>query len=138
LKALSSKFAAEKGLAEPGSIPHPPPRSPSKFKAKHRPRQVNAPLSPIHNQAGRNGLDDRQLCGLCGSKHGAGKCYMTESSDNLVEYRYLLLVHGDEEPFEDRVRIPLESFENRKPILSHRRQPSTPSTKHCTNEERSI
>lgn len=48
-------------------------------------------------------LKENQLCGLCGLAHGAGNCYMTESSENLAEYRYMLLVHGDDEPPHERV-----------------------------------
>lgn len=59
------------------------------------------PLASIQN------LDNREaeLCGLCETRHGegAGACRMTESSQNLVEYREILMLHADDEPFERRV-----------------------------------
>ncbi|THV06013.1 hypothetical protein K435DRAFT_744240 [Dendrothele bispora CBS 962.96] len=41
-------------------------------------------------------------CGLCNQQHGEGQCSMTESSENLVEYREMLLLHADDEPWETR------------------------------------
>lgn len=43
-------------------------------------------------------------CGLCGIHHGDKSCIMTNDSKNLAEYRYMLLVHADDEPLETRVR----------------------------------
>jgi chromodomain-helicase-DNA-binding protein 4 len=63
------------------------------------------PLSPIDNTQ-RNETDvDNPVCSLCGIRHGNGACYMTESSENLAEYRQMLILHADDEPMEDRVRI---------------------------------
>lgn len=47
---------------------------------------------------------DTRRCGLCGMEHGdgEGKCAMTESSENLAEYRLALLLHAGDEPIEDR------------------------------------
>jgi len=41
-------------------------------------------------------------CGLCGSAH-SGPCYMTDSSENLAEYRRMLIFDAVDEPFEERV-----------------------------------
>lgn len=60
-------------------------------------REGPQPLSPIQNTN-----DSR--CGLCGSYHGDQPCAMTESSENLAQYRLMLLVHAGDEPIEDRVR----------------------------------
>ncbi|KAE9408278.1 hypothetical protein BT96DRAFT_914203 [Gymnopus androsaceus JB14] len=42
------------------------------------------------------------LCGLCGQRHGPGNCPMTESSENLVEYREMLIMHTEDESYEHR------------------------------------
>jgi chromodomain-helicase-DNA-binding protein 4 len=61
------------------------------------------PLSPIHNTK-QNGFESgNPVCSLCGIRHGDGACYMTESSENLAEYRQMLILHADDEPMEDRV-----------------------------------
>ncbi|KAI0094367.1 SNF2 family N-terminal domain-containing protein [Irpex rosettiformis] len=41
-------------------------------------------------------------CGLCGLYHSDRPCYMTESSENLAEYRNILMNHAGEESLEDR------------------------------------
>ncbi|KAF8078789.1 SNF2 family DNA-dependent ATPase [Lyophyllum atratum] len=63
-------------------------------------RPLNGPLSPIHN----SGLRNVQYCGLCGGRHGdgPGECVMTERSENLAEFREMLLLHADDEPWEQR------------------------------------
>ncbi|EPQ60503.1 hypothetical protein GLOTRDRAFT_68181 [Gloeophyllum trabeum ATCC 11539] len=71
-------------------------------KAKHvSSLDLPVPLSPIQNQR-RHKKEDFERCGLCGTVHGPGVCYMTESSENLAEYRRMLLIHADDEPIEDR------------------------------------
>jgi hypothetical protein len=63
------------------------------------------PLPPIHNTK-QNGIEaDNPVCSLCGIRHGDGACYMTESSENLAEYRQMLILHAGDEPMEDRVLI---------------------------------
>ena len=44
-------------------------------------------------------------CGLCGLVHGAqsGECFMTDKSENLAEYREMLIKYSNDEPWEDRV-----------------------------------
>lgn len=49
------------------------------------------------------GQDYKLDCGLCGQRHGPGACHMVESSANLAEYREMLILHADDEPWEDRV-----------------------------------
>lgn len=44
-------------------------------------------------------------CGLCGDRHGSGECPMINRSENLVEYREMLIRHADDEPWEERVRF---------------------------------
>ncbi|KDQ63375.1 hypothetical protein JAAARDRAFT_169132 [Jaapia argillacea MUCL 33604] len=81
--------------------------------SRYRVAGGGAPLSPIHaNGNGRRPRleDDADFCGLCGSVHGPGFCYMTESSENLAEYRQMLLVHADDEPIEDR-RAAIEAID---------------------------
>lgn len=43
-------------------------------------------------------------CGLCGYRHGFGECLMVDRSANLAEYREMLILHADDEPWEERVR----------------------------------
>lgn len=84
----------------------------AELKAKHVPvisgpnpledhrRHTNStpqPLLPIQNT-------NEPRCGLCGNYHGDQPCAMTESSENLAQYRLMLLVHAGDEPLEDRVR----------------------------------
>ena len=44
-------------------------------------------------------------CGLCGDRHGSGQCLMVDRSENLAEYREMLILHADDEPWEERVRF---------------------------------
>ncbi|KZT02402.1 uncharacterized protein LAESUDRAFT_661821 [Laetiporus sulphureus 93-53] len=53
------------------------------------------PLSPIIDK-------EDASCGLCGANHGDAPCYMTQSPENLAEYRLMLLLHAGEESLEDR------------------------------------
>jgi len=59
------------------------------------------PLLPVENQP-RPTLPVFERCGLCDLEHAPGSCYMTESSENLAEYRRMLLIHAGDEPVEDR------------------------------------
>ncbi|KAH0590929.1 hypothetical protein H2248_001042 [Termitomyces sp. 'cryptogamus'] len=56
------------------------------------------PLAPIHSSR------VVQFCGLCGTRHGdgPGECVMTEKSENLAEFREMLMLHADDEPWEQR------------------------------------
>ena len=81
------------------ALPH------NKTKAKSTP-----PRSPERN-GGRSGNfsvpneahRDPHLCGLCATRHGPGHCFMTDSSKHLAEFREMLLLHADDEPWEQRV-----------------------------------
>lgn len=63
------------------------------------------PLSPIQNQSEADILH----CGLCGQKHGdcPGDCLMTDRSEVLAEFREMLIVNADDEPWERRVIMPI-------------------------------
>lgn len=65
----------------------------------------DGPLSPIQNTKVNRAQDASSFCGLCGTEHRDGACYMTERSENLVEYRQLLILHADDEPMEERVCV---------------------------------
>ncbi|KAF5374945.1 hypothetical protein D9758_000456 [Tetrapyrgos nigripes] len=41
-------------------------------------------------------------CNLCEQYHGDGECSMLESSENLVEYREMLMLHAEDESWENR------------------------------------
>jgi chromodomain-helicase-DNA-binding protein 4 len=81
-----------------------------KKKGKHQPssdangRSPSAPLPPIHHSAQLN----VPLCGLCAKRHGdgPGECVMTERSEHLAEFREMLLLHADDEPWKERVSRP--------------------------------
>lgn len=57
------------------------------------------PLLPIQNTVQQT-LSD---CGLCGQRHHGGSCVMVARSENLAEYREMLIFHADDEPWEERV-----------------------------------
>ena len=82
----------------------------SKMKAKPTPprspeygggRSGNVTHSSIPNGAER----DLHFCGLCATRHadGPGNCFMTDRSEYLAEFREMLLLHADDEPWEQRV-----------------------------------
>ncbi|KAF7799325.1 hypothetical protein EIP86_010557 [Pleurotus ostreatoroseus] len=69
---------------------------------KKKSRYVNdIPLSPILNRTGLS-LKGGEACGLCGLSHPEAACFMTESSENLAQYRNILLTHAGDEALEDR------------------------------------
>ncbi|KIP12064.1 hypothetical protein PHLGIDRAFT_400060 [Phlebiopsis gigantea 11061_1 CR5-6] len=57
----------------------------------------SVPLSSIQNQ-----LQVDQTCGLCGTEHPNRPCYLTESSENLAEYRRILTTMDSNESIEAR------------------------------------
>lgn len=81
-------------------------------KAMHKSRYVDdlarmnihdhpGPLSPILNRPDLN--REAAVCGLCGLSHPEAQCFMTESSENLAQYRNILLTHSGDEPLDMRV-----------------------------------
>ena len=58
------------------------------------------PLNPIQNTGQHYVGPD---CGLCGQRHESGQCLMVDRSENLAEYREMLILHADDEPWEERV-----------------------------------
>jgi chromodomain-helicase-DNA-binding protein 4 len=93
-----------------------------------------APLSPIHNTKHNGYETGNPICSLCGIRHGDDACYMTESSENLAEYRQMLMLHADDEPIEDRV-ITYTLLYVLQPTLipTCSKQPSESSMRHCTS-----
>ncbi|TCD65653.1 hypothetical protein EIP91_002326 [Steccherinum ochraceum] len=83
---------------------------PSLVKSKAGPSAggMTVPLSPIVNQQGLPRASSskvpktQSLCGLCGSVHEDGACFMTESPENLAEFRKILLSHAGDESIEER------------------------------------
>lgn len=67
-------------------------------------------MSPVHDTNYDVMDTDDFLCSLCGLSHGDGACYMTESSQNLAEYRQILILHADDEPMDERVRFIFKSY----------------------------
>lgn len=74
-------------------------------------RHQSGPLSSIHNQFA-GAAAEFPVCSLCGLRHDDGACYMTESSENLVQYRELIMMHGGDEPIEMRVSFQLSFITN--------------------------
>ncbi|KAF8167730.1 SNF2 family N-terminal domain-containing protein [Crassisporium funariophilum] len=72
-------------------------------KAKSKAPQVtnmidNHPLSSVKENGQQHEID----CGLCGQRHASGQCRMVDRSENLAEYREMLILHADDEPWEER------------------------------------
>ncbi|KAH7930550.1 hypothetical protein BV22DRAFT_56154 [Leucogyrophana mollusca] len=96
--ASTGSMNAEAGpLLDPADREILKPPRPHKPHKKARYREISPSFPPIQNPG-----DDDDICGLCGGTHGDGVCYMTESSENLVEYREILLKHVDNESLEER------------------------------------
>jgi hypothetical protein len=68
--------------------------------------EESKPLMPIQNTVEQTLTD----CGLCGRRHYAGECVMVVGSENLAEYREMLIFHADDEPWEERVGLILFLF----------------------------
>ncbi|KAG7099004.1 hypothetical protein E1B28_000889 [Marasmius oreades] len=66
--------------------------------------QDRSSKSSLPAASGVNGSTLDQICGLCGQSHATdGYCAMTDSSQNLAEFREMLILHADDEPYEQRV-----------------------------------
>jgi hypothetical protein len=79
---LSSQISDFAPLPAPAPVPKPKPK-------KSRPKPALVERHPE--------------CGLCGERHEIGHCFMTLKSENLKEYRELLILHTDDESWEERV-----------------------------------
>ncbi|KAH8119925.1 hypothetical protein DFH11DRAFT_1557318 [Phellopilus nigrolimitatus] len=91
------------------------------------PSSSKRPSLPIFNQSKTEG------CGLCGTSHGPGRCHMTENSENLAEYRKILIL-SEEEPYGDRaeaVRSIDETLVKRKAVHLIEGQPLKPMKKQA-------
>lgn len=74
--------------------------------AKHKRKRTSASPGPSNQQARVNKHPPLpNVCGLCGTVHEDGQCYMTEKAENLAEYRRILLSHAGDETIEERVRV---------------------------------
>ncbi|KAH8099377.1 SNF2 family N-terminal domain-containing protein [Cristinia sonorae] len=76
----------------PTAAPAPPPLSPNV-------NTQNLPRPPPKKQKQKEKLP---RCGLCGTAHQDGACFMTESGENLAEFRAILLSHAGDETIEER------------------------------------
>ncbi|EAU92718.2 SHREC complex subunit Mit1 [Coprinopsis cinerea okayama7 len=101
-----------------------------KKKSRRRPSAV-VHLEDIPDVARQDLLD----CGLCGGKHGIKQCLMTDNSENLAEYRMMLIYHADDEPYEERyaaVRAIDELLNSRGQLRLIQGQPLHPLPKEVT------
>ena len=75
---------------------------PTASKRAKIPASNDAQPRPLSLAANTN--RDVQYCGLCARMHGEGpgECVMTGRSENLAEFREILLLHADDEPWEQR------------------------------------
>lgn len=76
-------------------------------------------------------------CALCEQQHGPGACPMTERSEYLAEYREMLILHTDDESWEERVsstNSDAMSIGTRKLTVSLRVQQSKLSMKFSSKE----
>ncbi|CDO72994.1 hypothetical protein BN946_scf185007.g48 [Trametes cinnabarina] len=64
------------------------PSAPSASKTENRPSTSDRPQG--------------EFCGLCHSFHPPGHCSMTESPENLAQYRLMLMQHAGDETIEER------------------------------------
>lgn len=73
-------------------------------------------------------------CGLCGQRHESGQCLMVDRSENLAEYREMLILHADDEPWEERVWFLLQTCTlSLTPRFPFRVQPCRQSMKSFIN-----
>ncbi|EIW64252.1 uncharacterized protein TRAVEDRAFT_158327 [Trametes versicolor FP-101664 SS1] len=87
----------------------PPVPLASKHDSKHKGASrhkhsdlTSRALSPIHNRPKASGRPQGELCGLCGKIHPPGQCSMTDSPENLAQYRLMLMQHAGDETIEER------------------------------------
>ncbi|KAI0639630.1 hypothetical protein C8Q77DRAFT_1082196 [Trametes polyzona] len=73
-----------------------------KGKSRHKRSDPNRALSPIHNRPKATDRPQGDFCGLCGKIHPPGHCPMTESPENLAQYRLMLMQHAGDETIEER------------------------------------
>jgi hypothetical protein len=94
------------------------------------PKDIADTSSANHNDHEVSNL----MCSLCGIRHGDGACYMTESSENLAEYRQMLILHADDEPVEDRVIIYILLYIYQLTMtLTYSKRPSESLMRRCTS-----
>ncbi|KAI8990487.1 SNF2 family N-terminal domain-containing protein [Trametes punicea] len=74
----------------------------TKATALRRSKQIDRTLPPIDHRVRGPERQQGEYCGLCGNIHPAGQCSMTESPENLAQYRLLLMQHAGDETIEER------------------------------------
>ncbi|KAI0830534.1 P-loop containing nucleoside triphosphate hydrolase protein [Trametes gibbosa] len=77
----------------------------SKYKAASRRKQPDLSVGTTPPAQSRPKASSRQqgdICGLCGKIHMPGHCSMTESPENLAQYRLMLMQHAGDETIEER------------------------------------
>lgn len=117
----SDAYAASIAASEDDSISNAsavdddflPPPQPQKGKHIHfNDLPDPALLSPILNTPDLSRSPPKKaqahVCGLCGTIHSDDACFMTESAENLAEFRNILLSHAGDETIEERVRTVLQ------------------------------
>lgn len=105
---IESDDASDSASGEPedGSFELPQRTGKPKATSPYPSEGGSGQLANSTHSSIRNGVKrDVQYCGLCATTHaeGPGECFMTDRSENLAEFRKMLLTHSDYEPVEQRV-----------------------------------
>ncbi|KAI0756774.1 SNF2 family N-terminal domain-containing protein [Daedaleopsis nitida] len=81
-----------------GSSSPPPGGLIPKAKAKHQSTGIHV-FSSGSRQSPQIAVE---FCGLCAKTHAPGQCAMTDSPENLAQYRLMLMQHAGDEAIEER------------------------------------
>ncbi len=73
-------------------------------KQMHKVSEVQHRRSSPINSRRQVSDSGAEFCGLCGKDHASSRCSMTESPENLAQYRLMLMQHAGDETIEERVR----------------------------------
>ncbi|OSD03298.1 hypothetical protein PYCCODRAFT_1434714 [Trametes coccinea BRFM310] len=80
----------------------PPTKQGTKTTKRRREVHIDRRVSPIDDRAQGSIRPQGEFCGLCGKIHQPGYCSMTESPENLAQYRLMLMQHAGDETIEER------------------------------------
>ncbi|KAI0673358.1 hypothetical protein C8Q78DRAFT_968243 [Trametes maxima] len=73
-----------------------------KQKRSRLPNATHRDLSPSLSRHKGVPQEQGEFCGLCGKVHPPGHCSMTDSPENLAQYRLMLMQHAGDETIEER------------------------------------
>ncbi|KAI9057725.1 hypothetical protein FKP32DRAFT_1597935 [Trametes sanguinea] len=79
-----------------------PTKEGTKTTKRRRQTHIDRTMSPLDDRAQVSRRPLGEFCGLCGKIHQPGHCSMTESPENLAQYRLMLMQHAGDESIEER------------------------------------